>query len=150
MTPAETIRILKKIKPKTRKDLDGRLKYRYLGSGCYRAAFLLLDSDIVIKFPIKGKHHSRREILVVRKILRNRCLKHLVRYIPKIHYMDFQNGVIALERLKRTGRDVSAVCNVLEKMFEDSLSSHSTDIHRWNVGQDRKGDLKIFDFGLVL
>jgi hypothetical protein len=146
----QTLQILKKLRPSCSTDLRGVLKYRYLDSGCFRSVYLLPDIDCVIKFPIASKHHSRREVLISDKIRRRHSLRHLVRYIPKIHYADLKTGVVVMERLfpiKVKDRDS---IDIIKSMFKDSLGCrYGGDIHWSNSGRNRRGQIKVLDLGLI-
>ena len=154
MTPVNIVRILNRIRPKRIEDLKGKIAYRAIGIGAFRAAYVL-DNQVVIKFPISWvswgcRRHAQREIAAIRRIQQLKKMKHLRRYIPKVYYMDYSNGVIVMDRLcRKSGSGETEFTSAVERMFQDSFSRRTCDIYFQNMGQDLNGNWKLFDLGIV-
>jgi hypothetical protein len=153
MNPCEVVRRLKMARPYEASDLEGVLCVKEMDSGCFRTAYHVTGTRIVIKFPMEscGRSHSRREIRRIREILNRVSLRHMRRYVPKIYYADYQNGVLALELLGSVGHVSNAECIMLEHLAADTFyrSPSNTDLSYTNIGRNSRGQIKILDLGSI-
>ena len=152
MTSKRVVSLLKKHRPTHIDDLDGVLSTHLLQGGCFRDAYYITGTRLVIKFPMGryGKVHSRHEIRVIKALTHKSKFRHLSRYCPQLFYRDSKAGVLVMELLGSVGQVSTQVCEVVEKMFQDTLGSREgMDLKGYNIGRNMRGQIKILDFGLV-
>jgi hypothetical protein len=127
-----------------------------LGSGCFRSAYKISGTCLVVKIPFEQRKddrcslfHSRREIRAVTKVLSRKSLKHFRRYVPKIYFADYKTGIIVMEMLDTKVDPDKETEKVLRNMFIDTLKNYSSDVGCGNTGYDRRGQIKIIDWGCI-
>lgn len=148
------VRKLKKLRPKSRKDLRrAKIKYRFLDSGVFRQVFVLIDVEpkVVIKLPNANAQTDSDSDMAVRHGLnemlgfsRLRKTKWAQPHLPKIYYEDQENGVIVMKKYKINGDDEKLESR-LHKFF--GLDSDDTDYGAGNFGTE-KGRTIILDLGI--
>ena len=119
--------------------------------------FHIPKTNIVIKFPsleensTVSRSHSRREIRRIKQVLRLRRYRHFRRYVPKIFYVDYQNGVLMMELLYEVGKASRPVEKIIDQMLADSFPclGHRADATGDNLGVNVRGQIKVLDWGCV-
>ena len=125
-----------------------------LGYGSFREVYNIFGTSLVVKIPIEGDGnvtHSRREIRRIRQVLRRKNLTHVRRYVPKIYYVDYKNGIIVMERLQKIGKITRATEDVICHLFEDTFPciNNDSDADSKNLGLNSRGQIKVLDWGCV-
>lgn len=158
MTRKEVISLFKKHKPKTAKAaIKLGIKLKYLSSGVYRDAYYIQRLGIVIKFPRPltkkyGKewhecnlNHAQLEIDALNTIWY--VSKVLSKHLPKVYYIDRDNGVIIVKKYKidfkyRYYKFAYKIAQIL------GLDGNNTDYCGSNIGIDTDGTKILLDLGL--
>lgn len=129
-----------------------RVGLRYLGEGCFRAAFEIIDYPLIVKVPLTNcysdLHHANEEWNWIDKVQSETKYKALRKYMPKVYYFDEECGLMVMRRYKIEAsytKDVEA----LDKLVKSVTGATGHDVGSWNVGRDTKGNLKIVDTALL-
>lgn len=132
-----------------------KLPLEFIADGAYRYAFRIVGAGLVVKVPKVGrndKRHAKTEWQVYNKIKRstNRYVK-LKPYLPEIYYFDPKSGIIVMEELKPIkGRKQRIEMEKIDGLFMSYIDNLSeADVHDKNVGVDKKGNIKVLDFGYM-
>ena len=164
---------IKTHKPKTVYDLkELAIRVKPIGSGAYRKAYRIIDTDIVIKFPDSAYleeweggednayneclDHARQEIKVIRRIETVGKYKGLRPLLPNVYYTNMRHGVIAMEYCKplRYSSKNQAISSLISQFAyaiatgKDNKGWDDYDIRRANIGINNNGAYKIIDLGL--
>lgn len=154
------VELLKKYKPKFRSDFKKLgLKLKFIGSGAFRNAYQIIDTNLVVKFPNDPEYyedveHSQDEIYHIRTINKNAKYKVLRPFIPKLHYANYKYGVIVMDKFQKVrynDKAAVAVVNVLNEVM-NAITGHKSgwyDLSIWNIGIDWDGAYKVLDLGLL-
>lgn len=113
-----------------------------LDSGAYRAVVKIKNSSVVVKFPISesGVNHARAEYNTVQKVLKNKRLEPLRKFMPEIYYFDKTSGVIVMEYYKpvkpnKYGLMISDLLRHIVRLVHPyAKKGHSTDVACSNIG----------------
>ena len=129
------------------------------GRGSYRNVFTVQGLPIAIKIPqdfytdnMKDSiQHSRVEITEFRRLNRLKSAKRLLKYLPKLYYSDYQNGIIILQkidrRLRSSGTKQKAV-EEIKRFYGYEEDNHNHDWWGHNLGKIGKRTV-IFDLGVI-
>ena len=128
-----------------------------IGSGCFREVFHVEGTNVVIKFPMMDEEglsnitHSRREIRRIKQVMRSKKYKHVRRYVPKMRYYDYSNGILMMQLLFGVGDVPKEVAKPIQDMLKDTFSciSNTPDAESTNLGYDGRGQIKLLDWGCV-
>lgn len=125
-----------------------------LDSGAFREVYNISGTRLVVKIPIKGDGnvtHSRREIRRIRQVLRRKNLTYVRRYVPKVYYVDYKNGILIVEQLQKIGKITRATEDVICHLLEDTFPciNNDSDADSKNLGLDGRGQIKVLDWGCV-
>jgi hypothetical protein len=126
-------------------------------SGCFREVFRITGTNTIIKFPLQDETgkccitHSRREIRRIKQIMRNKKYKHIRRYVPKMHYYDYTNGILIMQLASEVGKIPKEVSKPIEDLFKDTFPciSNLPDAQSTNLGYDGRGQIKLLDWGCI-
>ena len=163
-TVEEVVKLFKKHNPATPEEarkLTG-LKLKYLGEGCFRDAYRIKGTDLVVKFPLWGEYegidHSCSEIDTVKKVKRMAKYKPLRMFLPEFYYTDYGTGVIIMEYCKKLGYGREKIADLIDSFVSSILGCdrYGSDMHYNNIGvkvtEDEWGckttEYKIIDFGI--
>ena len=125
--------------------------------GCFREVFHIEGTRAVIKFPMQDETgnysviHSRREIRRIKQVMRSKKYKHIQRYVPKMYYSDYKNGILIMQFLHDVGDAPEDAQDIIGKMLEDTFCciSKDSDVNKINMGYDGRGQIKVLDWGCV-
>lgn len=131
----------------------------HIGEGSFREVYNISGTRLVVKVPLNSAAmdfqtsitHSRREIRRIRQVLRRKNLTHIRRYVPKVYYADYKNGIIVMEMLHRLGKVPRAAEDVIAHLLEDTFSciNNCSDASYDNLGYNGRGQIKVLDWGCV-
>lgn len=152
---------IKRRRPITKFDFEEMLGIDLIGldHGCFREVYHISGTRLVVKIPMEGDcnstrrcniSHARREIRRIRQALRIKSLRHIRRYVPKIYHMDYESGVIVMDRLHMMTVPKESE-DVIAHMFEDTFRciGNDSDLSKQNLGYDGRGQIKVIDWGCV-
>lgn len=129
------------------------LKLRLLGTGAYREAFKVVNSDVVVKFPrskttADGVKHSSQEITRLRRLRESETLRP---FLPEVLYYDKAAGVVAMryyEEFDDFEKQADAMGKMIQKLIHRISNVRCDDIHTENVRQGRgRLDVILIDLG---
>ena len=151
MTIRELIRKMNRFRPTSQEEFEDAISLNlvHLDSGCFREAYVIKGTRIVIKFNLDPamKYHARREMRVIKRIFHRKSLRHLRRYVPKVYYQDYKNGVIVMELLSKVGKISAEAGGVIDQMFQDTFKRGGSDANYTNLGKNGRGQIKVLDLG---
>ena len=159
MTPRELVRKLKKIRPKTAKDMRrAGFHLRYLNEGCFRQVYKIVGTSAVIKFPNltsgnleSTKEHIKQESRGFQKIRKQKRGLSLRPYLPVIYYKDLEAGVTAMKYYQSYRRSDPKERAKLTDFLMTFFHYESEDRHDYgygNFGMTPEGRVKILDLGM--
>lgn len=155
MTIDEVSKLLMENNPRTANELKALgIQVRTLGSGAYRHAYKVLRLPLVIKIPFNQRmslKHAEAEIKAIRQIIRLKKYRKLKKYMPNIYFYNPKTRVIGMEycttKINPYLSNIELLLNdLLGEIWPDAATS-SVDVHRYNIGFNRNGDIKIIDLG---
>lgn len=156
MTLRKIINRLRRNRPTSYADFRAATGVNLVETGCgvFRKTFRLQGYNVVVKFPLEdyGVVHSRREIRRIREVMRKKTLRHLVRYAPKLFYVDYKNGIVVMEKLSVVNKDSSIYAEIQKmtsNLIEDTFRNGSADSKYCNLGYNSREQLKLLDWGCV-
>jgi hypothetical protein len=125
------------------------MKLRFLGKGLFREGFKVVNSDVVVKFPIgyEGSAHSRQEMRRLRRLKKEGTLR---RYIPEIFYYRAETGVIAMryyEMFVDFEEQANAIGGMLGTLIPRVTRVNCDDIHTGNIRRGPNGRAILIDLG---
>lgn len=124
-----------------------------LCGGSFREAYNIFGTRLVVKIPYDGPgvSHSRREIRRIRQVLRRKNLTHVRRYVPKLYYADYKNGILVMEMLHRVGKVSRVSEDIIAHLLEDTFPCvcNDSDASSTNLGYDGRDQIKVLDWGCV-
>lgn len=147
MTIKQVVKILNKHKPKRPEDIERYLTLTHVGQGCYREAFAVKGSRVVLKFPYNTRcdvEHARNEIKAISK-LQNAPPK-IRKHAPKVYYTNWKTGVIAMKRYRRTAAQGLRLAKLLADFFQ--TGSYCNDFGCGNFAREGKKLIAI-DLGIT-
>jgi len=146
----QIIKKIKTVRPVNVTQLRRICKLKRMGSGAFRRAYSIIKTDAIVKFSFgaDGISHTQDEIKNIRKIKTVKRFQRFKKYLPKIYYWDETYGVIIMEQIQMnvTEDQASKIKAKFEKMFP---KGGFTDLHKRNVGRNKKGQIKVIDFGVI-
>lgn len=136
MTRAKALRLIKKHRPATflaAHELG--LRMRHIGSGVFRKAYRIKDTDLVIKFIMEDgdEYHAREEIRNYKKLKTSRTLRDC---LPKLFYFDKKSGTSVWEFFpaRVNKHDLSDKLSALVGELASELTgANFTDVHSDNI-----------------
>src|ERR1700675_3136620 len=162
MTQARALKLIRQHRPENLLTVTNLgLNLIHVGSGAFRSAYRIKDTDLVIKFPQESdkryaKFHSAAE---VRKIKHFTQYKSLRPHVPKIYYHDTKTGVIVMKRYYPISKSEGPLVNhhndgefdwrllLIGKLIKDLTGKSFEDGSGSNLAVDEKNVLKFIDIG---
>jgi hypothetical protein len=149
LTTYDIAYIIRRFDLKTRQDFkDFGLTLKYKRSGAFRATYQIVGYNLIVKIPIGdfyyNKEHSLDEWRMYKRLSKLKKYKTFHKYLPEIHCCS-PSGVILMEKYSLKGERAKATAQVRNIAY--TLFGSSCDVYKQNVGLDKKGQLKILDFG---
>src|SRR6266705_5037212 len=130
------------------------IRLQKLGTGAFRTVYRIVDSPLVVKFPMPGtdftvnKIHTRTELARIRKFRRFRWMR---KYLPRVYYSNSVTGVSIIEfiddkqqMMNRGSMSTSqqqrmqGVCDMVQELIYRLTGTKMTDITDDNVRVDQK------------
>lgn len=150
------LKIIRRRKPTTVDEFEAVLGLDLIsiGRGSFREVYNIFGTRLVVKIPLEGDYdriHSRREIRRIRQVLRRKNLTYVRRYVPKVYYVDYKNGILIVEQLQKIGKITRATEDVICHLLEDTFPciNNDSDADSKNLGLDGRGQIKVLDWGCV-
>lgn len=148
LTTYDITYIIRRFDLKTREDFkDFGLKLKHVGSGAFRKVYQIVGYDLVVKIP-RGvgwdKAHSKTEWYAYKRLKKLKKYKFLHKYLPNM-YCCSKSGTILIDKHTFKGRSMDQIHKLRTECYD--IFGDSCDIYGQNVGLDKKGNLKIVDFG---
>jgi hypothetical protein len=145
---------------------DWAPELKLVGEGAFRRAYSVDKLPIVVKFPciygdshiLSGKDwkycvkHTKNEILAYHTILADNHYSGLRRFLPKIHYYNFETGVTVMQRYEVIDEGCKEI-ETYEKEIAEFLKQKDIDGHFGNWGYEiigRKRRYRMLDLGELL
>lgn len=163
MTLEEVIRAFRKEHPATAEEalVNCFVPLSFVAEGCFRRAYQIGRLPVIVKFPYKqndlesGILHTNLEMGILKRIRRSkRKFAGLHQHMPEVYYSNERTGVVLMRMYKQ--RKYSApfakACSALEEKIIAAFkydSDTSLDCHTGNCGFDGKGNLIVYDLGLI-
>lgn len=145
MTTKEAMRLLKEHKPEREAQLQKMFSMEYLGSGCYRRAYTITGTNLIVKIEQSSDpYHTGREILVLEKLRQKR---ELLAHLPQIIYS--APGILVMpqyQRIDSTDERKQKEVQRIKSLVETSGVS-AVDMHYANIMQDKHGNIRLTDLG---
>jgi hypothetical protein len=162
MHPADKLALkqIRRHKPKTKEEAEAiGLKLKHLGTGAFRDAYLIVETDLVIKFStsdmsdgFESRYHSRLDF---KRLKRLREIAWLRPHLVKVHYFDSRCGVLVVDYVEKAldvdYEDKSVLA--MDSMF-NTLLSRATGVRFGDIGGanvrycGKSGKIKIVDAAL--
>lgn len=124
---------------------------RYMGEGCFRVAFEIIDYPLIVKVPLTNcysdLHHANEEWCWIEKVQQESKYKSLRKYMPKVYYFDEECGLMVMRKYKQV--KFSPDTNALDKLITQVTGATEHDVGSSNMGRDSKGNMKILDAALL-
>jgi hypothetical protein len=133
------------------------MKLRFLGKGLFREGFKVVNSDVVVKFPLEfsmndddpteGRIHSKQEIRRLKRLKKEGTLK---RYLPEIFYYNTKTGVIAMryyEEFDNFEEQADAMGQMMGTLIPRVTRVRCDDIHTENIRRGPNDRAILIDLG---
>lgn len=125
------------------------VKTRLIGSGAFRAVYLVKGLDVVVKIPLDpgALGHARKEIRILRELSKIHGIK---RFVPTLFYSDIRTGVLVVQKYARA-RSIDKVLKWRSEILSefDFHGWKHDDFHKGNVGYDKHQHPVMIDLGIM-
>lgn len=120
-----------------------------LGSGCFREAYEVGLSKVVLKFPqsLDDTFHSRLEMKRIAQLKQHKSIRP---HLPKIYHYEPSTGVILMKKYKPIENEHSsamwAMWRMIKRLIEGVSGRRLNDLGGNNCALD-KGEIILLDLG---